>query len=285
MDTPEWVSKERIIVAILSIVLISIIIWGLSQLGARVIDATGVVFSLILTGALVLLYRQQKDILGNQTSLMAIRYEPKIRIQEVGTEEDRLYLALSNGGNGPAEKLNIRCDIFVNFESTIDEEYSRMEEHVFEKGDGEEFTLEPSYRGLRPATGGLSIEDVSLTDVQEAVQGTHIDPTSEPAVMEVEVDVTKHQVTEENGAGKRLHAILNELADSGVEYASLYFTLVGKDMAGKVHSEFITAKSRMEIHDEFESLVDVFQTEAFGHVGLPEEIEDEITADERYPPI
>lgn len=278
-------NKWRIIGCVLLLVSAVAVIWCLSQYGTKVIDATGVVVSLILSGALVLLYWQQKSILDNQSSLMAIQYEPRMRVEEVGPEEDRLYLALSNGGNGPAENLCLRCDILVNFDSERDGEYSRMENHTFQNSDGDQFTLEPSYRGVRRATGGLSAEDATIAQIQRAVQGTHIDPNSEPVLMEVEVDIIKYGISEDNGHGKRLHTILDELSDCGVNFVTLYFTLVGKDMTKKTHPVYVTAKSRMSINNEFDSLVDVFQTEAFGHVGLPDDIKAEIIDDESYPPV
>lgn len=276
------------------------------------LTATGIIASAILTFALIAVYRdigqiqreqvneigkqrdlqenvmeiheQQKNILNNQTSLMAIQHEPRLRIHEIGAKEDRLTVSISNGGNGPIENLNIRCDILVSFESNKGGEYYRIEECEYENRDGGKFTLEPSYRGLRPATSGLSPQDISLAQIQEAVKGTYIDPTSEPEIMEAEVEVVKYQGKEEDGRAKRLHTILNDLADSGVVYVSLYFTLIGKDMTNKVHHTFITGKSRMELESDFESLVDVMETEAFGKVDLPEEIEEDIIADEKFLP-
>lgn len=253
----------------------------LSQLGVEVIHAAGVVFSAVLTAALVLLYHQQKSILIRQGELMAIRYEPRIRIERMEIGEEEMTFVVTNGGNGPAENLSVRCDLEVSFADERNGSYERMEEVSYETGEAS-FSLAPVAVGLRrhrgPRAEGPAFR---YRDLVEFSQGSHVDTDEE-----VRVSAPIQVVRNERGgdaSGQLLHEVLNELRVAGVTFVTIHLTLVCEDLVGEQYAFYFMGAGKIGINSPYNSLEEVFEfeerREGWNRSRIPEHIEAEATGE------
>lgn len=285
MDDSRWDALDLLIMMALGLVATVVPIFLLSLLGRTTIEATGVVFSLILTGSLVYLYKQQKDILDKQGSLMEIRYEPRLRIENVSYSENKIQLKLSNGGNGPIENLHLRCDLYTKSNSDADE-YVKVEDTTFEGPNKEDYTLESHYSSLRRETYNITPENVTITKVRKTIGGTYVDPDSEPVEVETEVYVARKKTSDEHGQAEQLHTVLNQLSESGVDEVKFYLTVVGSDMTGKTHTELVYGKEGININKGFQSFIDIVQSQIdIVKLGMPDGVKDDIENDNDFPPL
>lgn len=285
MDESRWDALDILSMIILGLVGVSIPIYLLSLLGRTTIEATGVVFSLILTGSLVYLYKQQKDILDKQGSLMEIRYEPRLRIEGVGYGENIIKLELSNGGNGPIENLHLRCDLYTKSNPDADE-YVKVDGTTFKNSDKEYYTLNAHYSSLRRETYNITPGNVTITKVRKTVGGTYVDADLEPVEVETEVYVARRKTSNEHGQAEQLHTVLNQLSESGVDEVKFYLTVVGSDMTGKTHIELVYGKEGININREFQSLSDIVQSQIDAvKLGIPDGLKDDIENDDDFPPL
>lgn len=88
-------------------------------------NATDIV-SVLLTLALVWVYismrdiqseqntiqRMQNQLMQRQTALMAANHQPRLNIEKIQGDGDKLKLLLSNEGNGPADNIHSQCVIY-----------------------------------------------------------------------------------------------------------------------------------------------------------------------------
>lgn len=279
-------SLRDYIIGIGGIILFPIAVWGLSQFGFRIIEATGVVFSAVLTGALVILYYQQRTILADQKDLMAIRYEPRIRIHEFVFTNQEMVILAENGGNGAAESISLRCDLSVNFEEDRHDEYHRMEEFEF-KSNGKTFRLRPTSIGLRRYKSETDENGkFSQRAMSEMVKGGHIDTQEGRIKLKGLPQVIKLEPSK-SGIGTVLNEILNELHNAGVNFVNIHFTVVCEDIKGEKYPYYVRGARGIELTGDFENLVEVFdfkhKKEGWGMMQLPEYIEDEIVGVKENP--
>ncbi|AGB36711.1 hypothetical protein [Natronococcus occultus] len=288
----RWVSTATVGLAVLgAIVAIVSLPFVYREFGEAGIQASSVVTTGLLTLALIVLYFQQystqskqTDLQRSQKEIMQVQYEPQIRIHGATFTETEVSLVLSNGGNGSAENIRIRCDLLVNFDDYDDPEYARMEQHKYELDDYD-YELAPAPSGLRRHRN-TSAEGISYRDAIETVQGGYLDSDNTVVHFKGIPQVTEIRSSEHN-TGKPLPEVLNQLYNSGVTSVSIYLTLVCNDLKEESFSFFVYGARNIKLDGSFESF-EAFETfnrkeEGWGQTRLPEEIQKEVDGSSENP--
>lgn len=126
-----------------SLLIIFLFIWSAVVLDSAIVQALTGAFSVILTGFLVLLYSQQKEVLENQERIMAADYVPKLSYNGQGIISTEAQETLGSGknlqheaprfnayNNGNDRAENIRTEIVVSGKIPHPEDFGRRKERI-----------------------------------------------------------------------------------------------------------------------------------------------------------
>lgn len=122
--TPYFVAKFGVTFVGAVLLAIGVLLRFTSLSTAEVLDAINIVVSVLLTGALILLYRDLGVIQSRQVRAMEASYTPLVGItaweltaeafeEDSPTSSERLVLTLSNQGNSMARDLRVRAALAI----------------------------------------------------------------------------------------------------------------------------------------------------------------------------
>jgi hypothetical protein len=239
------------------VVVVIIAVVGLTGLGLEFesvygqegITAFGTAISATLSGLLVLLYSQQKNVLENQTQIMKREWKGDLRL--VGHEFDGPYLRLqlSNVSDSVVRNIQIHTKIFPN---EIDGKRYRP--------DGYRITREQAQDTYRKQASYLS-EKEEAVPFKTSLNTIEVPPEGEDRV-------------------PSLRHLCNRLAEEGHEEIEVLAWVSGEDQLGRTLRTPIHRRSRVidlsEVRQDSEKLEDIL-----GRTPLGDHTYDEVISSKR----
>ncbi len=217
-------------------------------LGNDGLAAFGTAVSATLSGLLVFLYYQQRNVLENQTDIMKREWRGDLRVVGQEFEEEYLRLKLSNVSNSLVRNIQIHTKIFP--EEIGDKRY---------KAEGQRITREQAQDSYRKQTSYLS-------EKEEAVPF-----------------ITSLNTIEDNPEGEdRSHSLrflCNMLVEEGYEKIEVLAWVSGEDQLGRTLRTPVHRRSRVidlsKVSPDSEDLEEVL-----GRTHLGEHTYEEVTLTE-----
>lgn len=176
----------------------------------------------------------QVKIMQQQQELMEFQYVPRVRLRDFELLPDnQVEIKLINVGNGLAERMFLRTEIFVRPNSDSQPIYN-LEDEVF-KRDGREFTLRPGYTPLARSEEGI---------VPSNLSGETLRPDENEVTFKSRVRFGVELINEGDVYGfASFRNILDRINHMGFSDAHIELSIMYSDINGGVHTEYILGRT------------------------------------------